>query len=92
MARTFDELVAMQRSADQAHLRVKRLRDDYGPPTRTPWTESQNDTYDTAWRTWRDLAVAVQSAVSEYAKEQGTARNEVEADVKTTARHSGRPP
>lgn len=89
VARTFDELVAMQRSADQAHLRVEQLRDDYGPPAHTHWTQLQNDTYDTAWRAWRDLARAVQSAVTEYAREQGIARNEVEADVKTTARHSG---
>lgn len=87
MARTFDELVAMQRAADRAHLRVEQLRDDYGPPAHTQWTPLQNDTFDTAWRAWRDLARAVQSAVTEHAREQGTARNEVEADVKTAARH-----
>ncbi|MGI5376860.1 hypothetical protein ACQEV2_21945 [Streptomyces sp. CA-251387] len=87
MARTFDELVAMQRAADQAHTRVEELRDQYGPPAHTPWTELQTDTYETAWRAWRDLARDVQSAMTEYAKEQGTSRTEVEADVKKAVRH-----
>lgn len=87
MARTFDELVAMQRAADQAHTRVEELRDQYGPPAHASWTELQTDTYETAWRAWRDLARDIQSAVTEYAKEQGTARSEVEADVKEAARH-----
>ncbi|MEU9051288.1 hypothetical protein AB0D37_12865 [Streptomyces sp. NPDC048384] len=87
MAHTFDELVAIQRAADQAHSRVEDLRDEYGPPAHTPWTELRTDTYATAWRTWRDLARTVQTAVTEHAREQGIARSEVEADVKTTARH-----
>ncbi|MFE7275605.1 hypothetical protein [Streptomyces sp. NPDC057623] len=90
MARTFDELVAMQRAADQAHTRVEELRDAYGPPAHTPWTELQTDTYETAWRGWRDLARDVHDAVTEYAKEQGTARNDTEADVKRAVRHGER--
>ncbi len=90
MARTFDELVAMQRAADQAHTRVEELRDAYGPPAHTPWTELQTETYETAWRAWRDRARDVQDAVTEYAKEQGTARNETEADVKNVVRHGER--
>ncbi|RSN75762.1 hypothetical protein DMH26_41685 [Streptomyces sp. WAC 05379] len=89
MARTFDELVAMQRAADRAHSRVEELRDEYGPPTRTPWTGSQTETYEFAWRTWRTLAQEVQSAVTTHAAEQGTARSQVESDVKKTARHPG---
>lgn len=89
MERTFDELVAMQRAADQAHARVEELRDQYGPPAHTPWTPIQTDTYETAWRAWRDLARDVQSAMTEYAKEQGTARSQVEADVKKAVRHPG---
>ncbi|AZQ36166.1 hypothetical protein EJ357_23995 [Streptomyces cyaneochromogenes] len=87
MARTFDELVAMQRAADQAHTRVEELRSQYGPPAHSPWTELQTDTYETAWRAWRDLARDVQTAVTEYAKEQGSSRGEVEADVKKAVRH-----
>ena len=79
----------MQRTADQAHARVEQLRDQYGPPTAGDgWTDEQTQTYDTAWATWRDLARDVQAAVTKYAKEQGAARNEVEEDVKKTARHA----
>ncbi|KUM80026.1 hypothetical protein J7F01_19395 [Streptomyces sp. ISL-22] len=88
MARTFEELVAMQHAADQAHNRVEELRDHYGPPAHTPWSQPQTDTYETAWRAWRELARDIQAAVTEYAKEQGTARSEVEADVKKAARHA----
>ncbi|MFG1666151.1 hypothetical protein [Streptomyces sp. Y7] len=89
MARTFDELVAMQRAADRARGRVAELRDEYGPPTRTPWSPSRTETYEAAWRTWRTLAEAVQSAVTAHAAEQGVARSQTEADVKAAARHPG---
>ncbi|MFF4048781.1 hypothetical protein ACFYZ5_19160 [Streptomyces chartreusis] len=89
MARTFDELVAMQQTADRAHSRVEELRDEYGPPTRTPWTGPQNDSYESAWHTWRTLAQEVQSAITTHAAEQGTARSRTESDVKKAARHPG---
>ncbi|GAA3854394.1 hypothetical protein GCM10023084_05730 [Streptomyces lacrimifluminis] len=76
----------MQRAADQAHNRVKELRDTYGPPITAPWTEQQTSTYETAWRAWRDLARDVQAAVTEYAREQGQSRQEVEADVQKVVR------
>lgn len=89
VAHTFEELVNMQRTADQAHAQVEQLRDEYGPPTTDGgWTEQQTDAYDTSWRAWRNAAETVQAAVTEYASEQGTARNEAEADVKTAARHA----
>ncbi|WP_425276246.1 hypothetical protein [Streptomyces carpinensis] len=50
MADTREELVEMQRAADQAHNRVLELRDQYGPPAQFEWTESQSATYETAWR------------------------------------------
>ncbi len=77
----------MQRRADEAHARVEQLRDQYGPPAHAEWSEQQSQTYETAWRAWRDLARDVQAAVTEYAKEQGEARNDAEADVKKAARH-----
>ncbi|MER6952956.1 MULTISPECIES: hypothetical protein [unclassified Streptomyces] len=86
MAHTFEELVQKQRAADEAHARVEELRDAYGAPTAAPWSELQTDTYETAWRAWRDLARDVQSAVTEYAKDEGKARNDVEAEVKKTAK------
>jgi uncharacterized protein YukE len=78
----------MQCAADEAHARVEQLRDEYGPPTQGDgWTEQQTEAYDSAWRDWRRVAETVQAAVTEHAREQGTARNAVEADVKARARH-----
>jgi hypothetical protein len=86
VAHTFDELVEKQRAADEAHARVLELRDTYGAPTATPWTDEQHGTYETAWRAWRDLARDVQASVTEYAKDEGRQRNEVEAEVKQAAK------
>ncbi|MFG3552153.1 hypothetical protein [Streptomyces sp. NPDC047725] len=87
MTHTFEELVEMQRTVDEAHTQVEQLRDQYGPPTAAPWGEQQSQTYGTAWRAWRDLARDVQAAVTEYAKEQGQPRNEAEAVEKRSARY-----
>jgi hypothetical protein len=87
VAHTFEELIEKQRAADQAHARVEELRDQYGPPAHSVWPEHQTEVYETAWRAWRELARDVQEAVTEYAKEQGTARNQVEADVRKAVRH-----
>ena len=51
---------SMQRAADAAHAHVLKLRDDYGSPAHTEWGEQQSQTYETAWRAWRDLARDVQ--------------------------------
>jgi hypothetical protein len=88
VAHTFEELVEKQRAADEAHARVEELRDAYGAPTATPWSEIQTDTYETAWRAWRDLARDVQAAVTEYAKDENKPRTDVEAEVK----RAGKPP
>ncbi|WP_128374500.1 hypothetical protein [Streptomyces cavernae] len=91
MAHTFDELVEKQRAANQAHEEVLKLRDLYGPPTAHPWTEQQTDTYETAWRAWRDLARDVQAAMTEYAKERDQPRSDVEEEVKSRARPKDTP-
>ncbi|CAM5590548.1 hypothetical protein SPURM210S_07148 [Streptomyces purpurascens] len=77
----------MQRTADEAHTKVKQLQDEYGRPTVTEWTDEQTTTWHTAWKGWLDAARDVQAAVTEHATEQGTARNQVEADVKKAVRH-----
>lgn len=87
MAHSFDELVAMQRAAEQAHNRVEELRDQYGPPAHTQWTRAQTDTYETALRSWRDLARDLQAAVTEYAKAHGELRGDVETAVREAVRH-----
>lgn len=88
MAHTFDELVAMQRAAEQAHNRVEELRDRYGPPAHTQWNDVQAATYETALRAWRDLARDAQGAVIAYAKERGEKRGDVEAALREA---TGRP-
>ncbi|OUD03125.1 hypothetical protein [Streptomyces swartbergensis] len=87
MAHTFEELVTMQCTADEAHAQVQRLQDQYGRPTVNDWTDEQCTTCRTAWQTWLDAARDIQAAVTDHAKEQGTARHQVEADVKKAARH-----
>lgn len=75
-----------QRAADEAHARVLHLRDTYGAPTAAAWSEIQTDTYETAWRAWRDLARDVQAAVTEYAKDEDKPRTDVEAEVRRVAK------
>ncbi|CAL9405761.1 hypothetical protein SUDANB176_01556 [Streptomyces sp. enrichment culture] len=87
MAHTFEELVAKQRAADEAHSRVRQLRDAYGPPTRAEWSGQQTATWETAWRAWRDLDRDVRVAVNEYARAEGVPRHEVEARVQRAVRH-----
>ncbi|MGX4687929.1 hypothetical protein [Streptomyces sp. JNUCC 63] len=88
MSHTFEELVAKQRAADEAHNRVEQLRQKYGPPAQERWTGLQSETYETAWRAWRDLARDLQAALSEYASDEGRPRTEVEAEVERAA-HAG---
>ncbi|MFS4094462.1 hypothetical protein [Streptomyces sp. AF1A] len=85
MAHTFEELVQKQRAADAAHATVEDLRETYGPPAERRMTGAQSGTYETALRAWRDLARDVQTALSEYARQTGRSRAEVEAEVERAA-------
>ncbi|BCM65413.1 MULTISPECIES: hypothetical protein [Streptomyces] len=85
MAHTFEELVQKQRAAEAARTTVEELRDAYGPPADRRMTGAQSGTYETALRAWRDLARDAQTAVSEYARETGRPRAEVEAEVARAA-------
>ncbi|MEU1407751.1 hypothetical protein ABZ471_36415 [Streptomyces sp. NPDC005728] len=85
MAHTFEELVEKQRAADAAQRMVEELRDTYGPPAEQGMTGAQSGTYETALRAWRDLARDVQTAVSDYARETGRPRAEVETEVERAA-------
>jgi hypothetical protein len=87
VAHTLDELIQMQRAADQAHTQVLALRDQYGRPTQVEWTDEQTLTYEQAWRDWRQLAVGVQAAVTEYAEAEKKSRFEIEAAVRRAAWH-----
>ncbi|MFJ4980438.1 hypothetical protein ACIP6X_34875 [Streptomyces coeruleorubidus] len=44
VAQAFEEIVQMQRAADEAHTAVEQLQDQHGPPTQMEWTDEQ--------RTW----------------------------------------
>lgn len=85
VAHTFEELVEKHRAAQAARARVQEMRDSLGAPAHEPWTEAQTDTYETAWRAWRDLARDMQAAADEYARDEGLDRAEVEADVARAA-------
>ncbi|MGW7425868.1 hypothetical protein ACWGJB_38555 [Streptomyces sp. NPDC054813] len=87
MAHTFDDLVEMQRAADEAHGRVRELKDTYGRPTAHPWSPEETETYETAWQHWRNLAGDVQAAVTAHAGQEDKPRFDVEAAVRTKARH-----
>jgi len=89
VSHTFEELVALQRAADEAHTRVEQLRRTYGPPAQERWTGLQSETYETAWRAWRDLARDLQAALGEYASAERRPRTEVEEEVARAARSAG---
>jgi uncharacterized protein YukE len=86
VSHTFEELVAKQLAADEAHTRVEQLREKYGPPAQERWTGTQSETYETAWRAWRDLARDLQAALNEYASDEGRPRTDVEEEVARAAR------
>jgi hypothetical protein len=85
VAHTFEEIVEKQRAADAAHAQVNELRNAYGSPAHETWNETQTETYETAVRAWRDLARDAQTAINEYARDEGRPRNDVEADVEEAA-------
>ncbi|MFJ2515589.1 hypothetical protein ACIPEL_36230 [Streptomyces griseoviridis] len=88
MTHAIDELVTLQRAADDGRSEVLRLQDSYGRPSRGEgWSEEQTVTYEAAWRAWREAAIAVQAAVTEHAREGAALRDGVEAEVKLAARH-----
>lgn len=87
VAHTFEDLVKLQRTADQAHAAVLALRDQYGRPSEVEWTDDQTLTYEQAWRDWRKLAAETQTAVTEHAEAEEASRYDVEAKVRQAARH-----
>ncbi|MBV2357182.1 hypothetical protein KUM39_22870 [Streptomyces sp. J2-1] len=89
MAHTFEELVQKQRAAKAAQSTVDDLRDAYGPPAGQRMKGARTGTYETAVRAWRDLARDARTAVSEYARETGRSRTEVEAEVERALTGAG---
>lgn len=89
MSHTFEELLAKQRAADAAHTQVQQLRDTYGPPAQGQLTGTQRETYETALRAWRDLDRDLQSAVGEYARDEGRSRADVQAELERAVTEGG---
>jgi hypothetical protein len=52
VAHTFDDLVEMQKAVDEAHGRVRELKDTYGRSTSQPWSPEQTEAYEKAWQGW----------------------------------------
>ncbi|MFF8431067.1 hypothetical protein ACF07Y_39220 [Streptomyces sp. NPDC016566] len=77
----------MQKAADEAHGRVRELKDTYGRPMAQPWSPAQTETYEKAWQDWWKFADEVQAAGTKHAEDEGKPRYDVEAAVRTKARH-----
>lgn len=83
-----DDLLALQRAADDAHAQVKALSEEYGRPTQEGgWTDEQHETWDAALAVWRDRGAEAQAAVAEHAKATSQDRAKLEAAVKKAVRH-----
>jgi hypothetical protein len=92
VANTFAELVEKQQVTNAARAKVQELREKYGAPAADVQTEQQTETYETALRAWRDLEREVYAAISEFARERGLVRSEVEEKVTAEASTDGGPP
>ncbi|GAA2733475.1 hypothetical protein [Streptomyces nogalater] len=67
-----DELINLERSAEQERTRLAGLT---------------GDEYDAQLRRWREASAAFQAAVTEHAASAETSRYEVEQAVKKAVRH-----
>ncbi|MFH9016692.1 hypothetical protein ACH4C6_36180 [Streptomyces sp. NPDC017943] len=68
------ELVKLQQAADKAHAQLEQLTD--------------HEERDRQRQAWRDAAVTVQAAVTQYARSKGLNRYEVEKRLRHIIRHS----
>ncbi|MFC8515508.1 hypothetical protein [Streptomyces sp. NPDC057257] len=75
MADVPDELIMLERSAEQAHADLAGL---------------DGEAYEAQWNKWREAAAAFQAAVTEYAGREDVAmsRSAVEQAVKKVVRHA----
>ncbi|MFF4985502.1 hypothetical protein ACFY3O_36355 [Streptomyces sp. NPDC001046] len=59
MAPAFDDLVALQRTVDDAHHRLQQLSDVYGRSSVNAWSEEQRAAWHAARNAWvEDVAVS----------------------------------
>ncbi|MFJ3923041.1 hypothetical protein [Streptomyces sp. NPDC090022] len=84
-----DDLIGLQRAADDAHAEVRRLQEEYGRPTQEGgWTDEQHAAWNAAMAVWRERADEVQQAITGHAAATGQDRGKLEAAVKTAVCHS----
>ncbi|MEU8472167.1 hypothetical protein AB0F30_30480 [Streptomyces sp. NPDC029006] len=77
MAEVPDELIALERSAENERAKLAGLT---------------GEDYDAQWRRWREASETVQAAVTAHAQPAGANRYEVEQAVKKAARHTPEDP
>ncbi|MEU9447037.1 hypothetical protein AB0D42_40825 [Streptomyces sp. NPDC048304] len=73
MADVPDELIKLERSAEQEHSKLAGL---------------SGEAYEAQWRRWLEASAAVQAAVTARATETGENRYELEQTVKKAVRHA----
>ncbi|MCX5357186.1 hypothetical protein OG864_00060 [Streptomyces sp. NBC_00124] len=73
MADIPDELIKLERSAEEARVKLAGL---------------DGEAYEAQWARWWEAAVVFQAAVTAAAAESGTSRVELEMSVKKVVRHA----
>ncbi|MFI1795386.1 hypothetical protein ACH40D_44560 [Streptomyces olivaceoviridis] len=68
-----DELIKLERSAEEERAKLAGLA---------------GDEYDAQWRRWREASKEVQAAVTAHAEASGASRYELEQAVKKAVRHA----
>ncbi|MFG2811529.1 hypothetical protein [Streptomyces massasporeus] len=86
MALAFEDLMTLQRTADEAHTRLQRHYDAYGRTPPSQWTQKQRSEWRAAWAAWVKAVSDLHEAVSAYAAEHDGLQSRVGADVKQAAR------
>lgn len=77
MAQVPDELIKLERSAEEERAKLAGLA---------------GDDYDAQWRRWREASEKVQVAVTAHAEASGASRYELEQAVKKAVRHAQEDP
>ncbi|MCC5481239.1 hypothetical protein [Streptomyces barringtoniae] len=77
MAEAPDELINLERSAEEERAKLAGLA---------------GDEYDAQWRRWREASQAVQAAITAHAEATEASRYEIEQAVKRAVRHTEKDP
>ncbi|MFE1198533.1 hypothetical protein ACFW6E_38280 [Streptomyces olivaceoviridis] len=77
MPEALDELIKLERSAEEERAELAGLA---------------GDEYDAQWRRWREASKEVQAAVTEHAAASGVSRYELEQAVKKALLHAQEDP